>query len=125
MSRQAQQIQDIINNLRIEKNEFENREKNYNEKLEKILTKLQISFKKNATIEQKLDLMSNSCQVNWIQDLIAELRAENKHLKKENETLKENKKENEALKKENEELKKENDKLTDENANLLTQNQNL
>ncbi|CAG8842795.1 16942_t:CDS:1, partial [Gigaspora margarita] len=57
MSQQAQRIQDIINNSRNKKNEFENQKKNYNEKLEKILTKLQISFKKNATIEQKLDLV--------------------------------------------------------------------
>ncbi|CAG8792981.1 32469_t:CDS:2 [Gigaspora margarita] len=69
--------------------------------------------------------MSNLRQINWIQDLIAELRAENERLKKENETLKETNKENEVLKKENDKLKKENDKLTEENANLLTQNQNL
>ncbi|KAF0539104.1 hypothetical protein F8M41_007362 [Gigaspora margarita] len=69
--------------------------------------------------------MSNSRQVNRIQDLIAQLRAENESLKKENEALKENKKENETLKKENEELKKKKDKLTDDNAKLLNENQNL
>ncbi|CAG8856609.1 13840_t:CDS:1, partial [Gigaspora margarita] len=56
-SKQAQRIQELINNLCSQNNEFENREKKYNEMLEKILTKLQISFKKNNNIEQKFDLL--------------------------------------------------------------------
>ncbi|KAF0551535.1 hypothetical protein F8M41_023296 [Gigaspora margarita] len=119
-SEQAQRIQELINNLRNQNNEFENREKNYNEMLEKILAKLQIPFKKDNNIEQKFDLLLKfSEEINEISI------AENKCLKKENEALKENKKENEILKKENEELKKENDKLKDKNAKLLTENQNL
>jgi hypothetical protein len=60
-SGQVSRIQEIINNLRKENNELKQQQEQYNNNLDDILTKLQITFDKNITIEKKFELLKNFC----------------------------------------------------------------